>query len=962
MSPSDPSSSPAPGTEALDQARRARVESEHFLRSIADNIPDMVAYWDDQRRLRFANRSYQAWYGRGRQVLGMTREDIIGPPRNQETEVAFNRALLGQTQSFHVNLSNESGETRYMRAHYIPDRQANGVAGVLVLVSDISEAKQAELRLQALNEQLIAARDRAEAANRAKSAFLANMSHEIRTPMNAIIGLAHLMRRDMHDEVAAERLGKVSEAAHHLLDVINDVLDLSKIESGKLQLEKTDFAVEGVLSRACALVAERARSKGLEIVVRSDPMPALMRGDPTRLSQAMLNLMSNAVKFTEQGSIILRCETERSDASGRLMRFSVQDSGVGVPPDKLAGLFNPFEQADTSTTRRFGGTGLGLAITRRLAQLMGGEVGATSELGRGSCFWFTARLDHALSQGDAPAKAAALQGQRALVADDLPYSRSALVEILSRLGMSVDSVESGVEVLAEVRQAAHSGRPYDLLVLHADMPGLDGCETVLALREVPDLPMPTTVLVMGQDDAATRAKAVQARIDAVVCKPVTPNLLLDQLGGLTAARWPGSGASRPRPHERALRERHPGARVLLAEDNAINLEVACDLLREAGLTVDLASNGVQALALARQHVYDLVLMDIQMPEMDGIAATRALRAMSAYARTPILAMTANAFGEDRQACLAAGMDDHLAKPVDPELLYAMLGRWLPARGGAGDGSAAGRAAAEFRNGLRADPPGASQREADGGSAAAAPTPMATSPVAEPEPALDFSQIPGITMSRALFYLPGRDQIFARVLGQFANNYAQGLPALNGQLAASDWGQARRLLHSLRGACGAVGATELAGQSQALEHQLEAIEGMTPADAARAALPLHEPVQQLFKTLQALVAAIHKHVPGASAQNSAASTVKASPARIEAACESLAALLELADFKAGARFREIEPMLREAWGDDAVRSIERPLRQHDYEAAVEALRNTRRQAHTRAPAPAVRAGSQAGLPQ
>ena len=938
----------------LQLAMQAQAVSEHFLRSIADNIPDMVGYWDAQQVLRFANRSYRNWFAPGRDCVGLRRDQLFGDPATDRGEAAFATALAGTPQRFEYTLVSPAGEVRYGWIHYIPDRQGEQVAGVFVLVSDISELKKAELRLQALNEDLVAARDRAEAANRAKSAFLANISHEIRTPMNAIIGLTHLMQRDIRDAVGQERLAKVADAAHHLLEVINDVLDLSKIESGKLHLEQTDFLVDTLLSRACALVAERARAKALELVVSAVGVPPLVRGDPTRVSQALLNLMSNAVKFTDHGSIVLRCELQSADATSVRLRFSVHDTGVGVPADKVDELFNAFEQADTSTTRRFGGTGLGLAITRRLAQLMGGDVGVHSVPGQGSCFWFSARFERAL--GPALAEGAGrLYGRRALVADDAPAVRAALADMLRRLGMRVVTAASGAEALVAALQASQTEQAFDVMLMDAHMPALDGLQTLKQLHARLRDKTPASILITQGESAALRAPGQPGAPTLVLGKPVTLSALNDAMLQVLALAppLPSSQAAGRQPHEVALRQHHRGARVLLAEDNPVNQEVAREMLTGVGLLVDVAANGREAVDMASRNTYDLVLMDMQMPEMDGLVATRLLRATTAHARTPILAMTANAFGDDRQACLDAGMDDHLAKPVNPELLYGMLGRWLPARAadlvpnGRQDAlveSAAGSARVAQPMTPAALPAAAPQPSLQAGTPAAATSPKALVAPASASIATDpdFSGIAGLAMTRALTYLPGRNQVYARVLRQFAGSYRQGLNGLDAAMAAGQHAQARQLLHSLRGACGAVGASDLLAEALVLETALQA-DGQRP----EAAHGLRAQAEAVNLHLVQLVAAIDQRFENADSASRAnpapvadLARSPAAQAQLNQAMDALEGLLAVADFRAGAAHRAIEQALRQAYGDAPVVRLDRALRLHDYEAALLALRGLR----------------------
>ncbi|MEP6502063.1 MAG: response regulator, partial [Betaproteobacteria bacterium] len=516
--------------------------------------------------------------------------------------------------------------------------------------------------------------------------FLANMSHEIRTPMNAILGLTHLLSLDPRDALQQQRLGKIDDAAKHLLQLIDDILDLSKVEAGKMVIEAIEFSLDALSTSVTALVAERARAKGIELILEAGPGPDRVLGDPTRLSQALINLLSNAVKFTEQGWVRLRWSARQDGKDGGkdsgkdgagavVLRFEVEDTGEGVSPEQQQRLFSAFEQADSSTTRRHGGTGLGLALTRHLATAMGGEVGLSSQPGVGSCFWITARVGAVADSTEPPPFA----GRRALLVDDLPEARVAEQLALESLGWQVDAaadVAQATAVLAAVPQAR-----YDVVLIDWQLPGADddgGSDALRALRAVPGAMLGPAVALSTVDGPGVRQQADVAGVRALLVKPISVTALRGALArGVLGEGEPAAAAHDARGAALALREGRAGRRVLVAEDNVVNQEVAGALLRRVGLEVHCVGDGAQALAGALTRRYDLILMDMQMPVMDGVAATRLIRAMTGPA-LPIIAMTANAYAEDRAACLDAGMDDHVTKPVDPEALYATLLKWLPA--------------------------------------------------------------------------------------------------------------------------------------------------------------------------------------------------------------------------------------------------------------------------------------------
>ncbi len=520
--------------------------------------------------------------------------------------------------------------------------------------------------------ELGAARDAAMAASRQKSEFLATMSHEIRTPLNGVIGLNDLLLRTELDPHQQRLASGAQIASRALLGVINDILDFSKIEAGKLELENVDFEVRPVFDQVASVLAESARAKGLELIVSCHPeVPEYLNGDPTRLAQVLTNLGSNAVKFTEEGEVFVRATAEDG---GTLLRVEVADTGIGVDPDKREHIFDPFSQADASTTRQYGGTGLGLAISSEIVLALDGRIGVESTPGQGSTFWFTARFTQAGARPpDTAAEAAPLAGRRVLVVDDNANNRLILSEHLSRWRAQPTTADGALRALELLREAATAGAPYDAVLLDMAMPGHDGLYLARAVHAEQGLA--STPLVMLTSSAQpSPAELAAAGIGECLTKPVLADEVLDALLRLLGA---GSG-TRP---TRAAREQTPFRRqrrhLLVVEDNPVNQLVALGILETLGYSADTADDGVEAVDRWRERSYDAVLMDVQMPRMDGYAATRAIRELEPTGtRLPVLAMTAAAVEGEREKCLAAGMDDFLTKPVDPDVLGAMLARWL----------------------------------------------------------------------------------------------------------------------------------------------------------------------------------------------------------------------------------------------------------------------------------------------
>ena len=748
------------------------------LSRAVENSPASVVITNMNGIIEYVNKRFTA-------VTGYLPEEAIGQnPRilnaGIQTQEFYREMwatiLAGNEWQGEVYNKKKSGEIYLEHAFISPIRDEKGIVTHFVAVKeDITKRKQTE---QELHKAMFAA----ESASRAKGDFLANMSHEIRTPMNAIIGLSHLCMQTELTPKQKDYLHKVHGSAKSLLGIINDVLDFSKIEAGKMDVEQVRFELEDVMGNLGTVVSTRAEEKGLEFLFETslNVYPHLM-GDPLRLGQVLINLAGNAVKFTDKGEVVVLTEVEEETENDIVLRFTIRDSGIGLTQEQIGKLFQAFTQADTTTTRKFGGTGLGLSISKRIVDLMNGEIWVESTPGEGSKFIFTARFGKAVERRAAKRHIpnVDLQGMRVLAVDDNATSRHILQSYLESFTFKVTMAASGLEALRAVEQANRNGIPYQFVVLDWKMPGMDGIETARKTHAMAGLSTMPKILLISSFSQDDMLKQVEDNVvDGILSKPFLQSELFNatlEIFGRAEAR--GKRGAVTALFHSSLVEKVSGAYLLLAEDNEINQQVARELLEKAGVTVAIAENGEEALTRLWEEKFDGVLMDMQMPVMDGIAATREIRKNPRFADLPIIAMTANVMAGDIEQCLAAGMNDHITKPLDPNQMLATLAKWItPAQ-----------------------------------------------PAAVPAPELKVAQgqdglpnLPGVRVDEGVRRMGGSVASYCIILEKFRNGQRNTITEIRSTIAADDWKETERLVHTLKGLLGTLGAEKLNDKATELE--------------------------------------------------------------------------------------------------------------------------------------------------
>jgi two-component system, sensor histidine kinase and response regulator len=869
-----------------DITRRREVEKRlQFTQYAVDHAAESI-FWvrPSDGKIEYANEAAASLLARTRaELLAMNISDInpdVNPERLAELlpELHEKGALSWEAQRVAPNGSPIYVEITVFLAEYL-DRQM-----LVVNVKNITERKWAE-------EEMRRAKEIAEAATRTKSDFLANMSHEIRTPMNAVIGLTHLALKTKLTPKQQDYLTKIKSAAQALLGILNDILDFSKIEAGKLDMEKTNFQLETVLDNLSSIVGQKVQEKNLEFLISSQPdIPPSLIGDPLRLGQILINLVNNAVKFTEHGQVVVGVELEERAAERVKLKFSVCDSGIGMTAEQSARMFQAFSQADTSTTRKYGGTGLGLSISKRLVELMEGSIWVESESGKGSTFFFTGWFGIGSSDENRKRFIPDIAGLHALVVDDNAQAREILTDALRAFALRAEAVSSGEDAIREL-VATDANDPYQLVLMDWQMPGMDGLQASRLikrgdrLRHIPKIAM---VTAFGREDVRTQAE--EAGIDGYLLKPVNPSLLHDALMDLFGIQQEEKANGAAPVKEDTHAHDATGVRILLVEDNEMNRQVATELLQSAGGIVTSAVHGGEAVKILTEGPqpppYDVVFMDMQMPEMDGLTATRLLRADPRLKSLPIIAMTAHALVEERQRCVEAGMNDHVSKPIDPDTLFATLSRWTR--------------------------PG---------------SPNAAKPLDHrPAPPVTVPQIDGVDTVSGLHRVAENKQLYRSLLEQFSEKQGEAGSRMINAYDKADPKLAEQIAHTVKGVSGNLGITKVQFAAARIE---------------RAFREKDPTVQSLLADFDALLRQQAKAIVEALRQTEPVppgedGSLKFDPQAAGAAAVRLRSLLKDSDGTAEEAFSELRNTLGNQVEPAKLHALGAAIRDFDFESALAKL--------------------------
>ncbi|MEY3280955.1 MAG: hypothetical protein RL674_940 [Pseudomonadota bacterium] len=862
----------------LEMQQANLKETEAWYQSIINFAPDALMVINHNGDLVFCNRK---------------AEDMFGYAKGELKNQKLTDLIFSEDDADNMNLDNLHGRHKagyqfpvVMDLSHLPDLGERGDCAC-ISIRDITVLKQEKAAI-------MAAKEMAENASRMKSDFLSNMSHEIRTPMNAIIGMSHLAMNSDLTVRQRNYIKKIQSSSQHLLGIINDILDFSKIEAGKLTIENIDFELAHILDDLANLMSEKTNSKGLELIFSIAPnVPKFLNGDPLRLGQILINYGNNAVKFTEKGEIIISINVLEETETDVVLKFSVSDTGVGIAQENKEKLFESFQQADTSTSRRYGGTGLGLAIAKQLAELMHGEVGVESEIGKGSIFWFSAKLGKAKEPVKHMVSNLDLRGRHVLVIDDNDMARHVLYDLLSSMGFKVSEVDNGSSALAIIQKAEAEKSPIEVVYLDWQMPEMDGIETAKAIQKLTLHKQPHLIMVSAYGNEELTNEIQQAGIKKMMLKPVTASLLFDIT--INVLGQAGDHVQDSHVHHRGANIAEElaiisGALILVVEDNELNQEVALGLLEEGDFDVHIANDGREAVDMVAKNNYDLVLMDVQMTVMDGVSATIEIRKDAKNNALPIIAMTANAMKQDREKCVAAGMNGHIAKPIDPNELFSTLLAWIKPK-------------PHFNS-----------------------SKVSQAMKSEVLQEVILPIVDGLDVELGLQRVIGKKTLYMNMLRKYVTNQANTSNELRTALAINDYQSAERIIHSAKSVSGNIGATHLEAMAKSIEHM---IHSSVDSDT------ILNTISQFEMGQNAMITSIKSQLPTDIAAEHLLSVDRSKASAIFA---QLRQLLAENDSEADDLFEENLDVIRVTLGEDVYLKFNTAMQEFNFKKALELLKN------------------------